>query len=81
MGIDNALCARHNRRMITKDELRKWREARGMSQSELAARLGVDQSTVSRIERGDLVPSPSVKIIFNSILAATPPRKKAKESA
>lgn len=55
--------------MLTNDDLRKWREARGMSQNDLAAKLGVDQSTVSRIERGELEPSSSVKIIFNAIIA------------
>lgn len=55
--------------MLTKDDLRNWRESRGLSQHDLAARLGVDQSTVSRIERGELEPSPSVKIIFNAIVA------------
>jgi len=63
--------------MLIKDDLRKWREARGMSQNDLAARLGVDQSTVSRIERGELEPSPSVKIIFNAIIAQMPTRAAA----
>lgn len=34
------------------DRIRAMRKARGLSQVDLAARLGVDQSTVSDIERG-----------------------------
>lgn len=49
-------------------DLRKLREAKGWSQHYLATRLGVDQATVSRIERGELEPSKSVAIILESIL-------------
>jgi transcriptional regulator with XRE-family HTH domain len=37
---------------MSADEIKTFRETRGWSQSELAGRLGVDQATVSRIERG-----------------------------
>jgi DNA-binding XRE family transcriptional regulator len=36
--------------------LRTLREALGMSRAEFAARLGVDQTTVTRWERGDVQP-------------------------
>ena len=35
-----------------KDRVREYRKARGMTQNELAMRAGVDQGTVSNIERG-----------------------------
>lgn len=33
-------------------DLKSWRESRGLTQAQLARRLGVDQMTVSRWERG-----------------------------
>jgi transcriptional regulator with XRE-family HTH domain len=33
--------------------LREWREHRGLTQVAAAERLGIDQSTLSRIERGE----------------------------
>ena len=38
---------------MTGKEYRKLRESRGWSQRELAIRLGVDQNTVARRERGE----------------------------
>jgi len=35
-----------------KDRVREYRKARGLTQNELAQRAGVDQGTVSNIERG-----------------------------
>jgi transcriptional regulator with XRE-family HTH domain len=37
-------------------ELTRLREARGMTQRQLAAAIGVNQSAISRIERGDRDP-------------------------
>lgn len=37
------------------DRLRKAREAAGLSQAELADKIGVSRSTVSRVESGGLV--------------------------
>lgn len=37
---------------MKQDELRKWRQHNGYSQSQLATVLGVDVMTVSRWERG-----------------------------
>lgn len=38
---------------MTPDEIRAWREARGLSQAGLAKALGVRQATVSRWETGE----------------------------
>ena len=43
---------------ITGDRVRLARELRGMSQVQLAERISVDQSTLSRIERGELALTP-----------------------
>jgi putative transcriptional regulator len=39
------------------NEVRSLREARGLSQGELAARLGVSRQTVNSIETGRYLPS------------------------
>lgn len=39
--------------MPTMQRLKEIREARGLSQVELAERAGVDQATISRLERGN----------------------------
>ena len=41
--------------------IRRKRLARGLSQDELAARVGVSQALISRIERGFVVPSHGVR--------------------
>jgi transcriptional regulator with XRE-family HTH domain len=42
---------------MTSDELKQWREARGISQAELARRLGVAVTTLWRWEHGRRMPS------------------------
>lgn len=37
---------------MTGDDLKKWRERRGLNQTEMAQFLGVDQGTISRWEGG-----------------------------
>ena len=34
--------------------IRQWRKHRGLNQEQLAARVGVTQETISRVERGDI---------------------------
>lgn len=43
---------------VTADQIRAHRKAKGWTQAELAARIGVDRSLISRWERGDRLPSP-----------------------
>lgn len=67
IGIDEALCVMHICRTMTADEIKSFRTARGMSQSELAEKLGVDQATVSRIERGAPIPKP-VELLLTRVM-------------
>ena len=39
------------------DNLTKYRKAAGLTQAELAARIGADKGYISRVERGLTVPS------------------------
>jgi len=48
-------------------ELRKRREALGLSQIELARQLGVDNGTVSRWERGELNCHPLLSLALEAI--------------
>lgn len=65
---------------MTTDQIKTFREARGWSQQELAAELGVDQATVSRIERG-AEPSKPVKRLLGILMAAERRRRHASEAA
>jgi len=47
----------HNLQGPQRLHMREWREAHALTQSELALRLGVDVSLISRIERGTRDPS------------------------
>ncbi len=44
------------RRQLTVDDLVAHRRAVGLSQTEVAARMGTSQSTVARLESGDVDP-------------------------
>lgn len=55
--IDEARAAEHRRRMLAEvraHRLAEIRQTLGLNQSEIGDRLGVSQSRVSRIERGDM---------------------------
>lgn len=45
------------------------RKALGLSQSELAAKLGVNQATISRMERGELKPNTRTILALEALLA------------
>lgn len=45
-----------DRRRALMDELVAARRGRGLSQTEIAARMGTSQSAVARLERGDVDP-------------------------
>lgn len=44
------------------------REALGVTQADLAEKLGLDQSTISRMERGELVPDKRTMIAARTLL-------------
>ncbi|RUV17874.1 XRE family transcriptional regulator [Mesorhizobium sp. M1A.F.Ca.IN.020.06.1.1] len=48
--------------------VKAFREARGLSQQQLAAEIGVDQATVSRIENG-AEPSKPVRRLLSMMMA------------
>lgn len=52
------------------------REHHGWSQQELGRQLGVDQATVSRIERGG-APAKPVGKLLDRLAAELPPKKRA----
>jgi DNA-binding XRE family transcriptional regulator len=55
--VDRAKVEEHKQRMLAEVRayrLRELREAAGLTQAEVAARIGVSQRQVSKIERGDL---------------------------
>ena len=53
---------------MQKDQIKSFRESRGLSQKELADRLGVNQATVSRIENGATIPKP-VAILLDHLMS------------
>jgi DNA-binding transcriptional regulator YiaG len=53
---------------FTADQVRAHRKAKGWTQAELAARIGVDRSLISRWERGDRLPSPPEEAKLRSLL-------------
>lgn len=63
MGIDANLCVVHRMQIMTPEQIKNFRNARKLSQSDLASQLGVDQATVSRIERGSAIPGPVEKLL------------------
>lgn len=54
------------------DSIRSHRRARRLSQKQLADGCGVEQSTVSRWERAEIVPTESHKILIAEALGADP---------
>lgn len=55
----------HNRRM----NIRETRKALGLTQAELADKLGVDGSTISRLESGGLIASPRTLLALEALIS------------
>lgn len=51
------------------DAIKETRKALGATQAELAAMLGLNQSTVSRLERGDLEVDARTKLALEALTA------------
>jgi len=58
-------------------DIRKTRKALGLTQAELAAKLGVDGSTVSRLETGELIPNERTLLAMEAIVARAAASDKA----
>jgi Zn-dependent peptidase ImmA (M78 family)/DNA-binding XRE family transcriptional regulator len=54
--------------MINGDRVKEVRELRGLTQSDLAEKIGVNQSTIAQIEKGQIAPSEEVfqRIVFQT---------------
>lgn len=53
------------------ETIKSFRESRGWNQQKLAEELGIDQATVSRIERGAAQPSGPVARLLERIMSTT----------
>lgn len=53
---------------MTPDQIKALRKNRGWSQQQLAAALGVDQATVSRLESGVSEPRGAVRVLLDRII-------------
>jgi transcriptional regulator with XRE-family HTH domain len=63
---------------VTPDDIRRWREERGLSQADLARLLGVRQATVSRWESGDRPPTlPLVRLALERLGQKIRPKRPA----
>lgn len=47
--------------------LQEWMDANGVTDDALAARVGVDRSTISRVRRGKIAPSLTLAGALNTI--------------
>lgn len=81
MGIDVALCVWHKSYAMTDtNPVKHYRDLTGLSQSALAAKLGVDQSTISRAEREpNPVPLPKAAGLLLDLLIKTHKPTKRRE--
>ena len=63
------------------DRVRRRRDECHFSQERLAAETGLRQSTISKIELGDMVPSVAVRFIIAAKLRTTPEQLFPEEQA
>jgi ribosome-binding protein aMBF1 (putative translation factor) len=67
LGLSDEEMAYIDMRVAIRKALRARREAEGITQKELAARLGSSQSRIAKIEAGD--PSVSLDLLVRALLA------------
>lgn len=53
-----------NKKLVFKNRLREMRNAKGLSQSELANMVGVSRQTISSIENGQFNPTAKLALIL-----------------
>ncbi|MCV0395441.1 MAG: helix-turn-helix domain-containing protein [Rhizobiaceae bacterium] len=58
---------------MTPEAIKSFRESRGWSQARLAEELGIDQTTVSRIETGATEPSKPVARLLQFLMSEPAP--------
>lgn len=63
--------------MAVMDDLLTIRKRLGLTQSAMAEKLGLNQSTISRFERGDLAVDKRTQLAAQALLAAAPPDQAA----
>ncbi len=54
------------------EKLRLLRQRRGLSQGELAAMIGVNQTYVGKMERGEKIPNVAMVLKIADVLSITP---------
>ncbi|MGJ8477282.1 helix-turn-helix domain-containing protein [Sphingobium yanoikuyae] len=62
-------------------EIRAIRDALGLTQAQLAAQLGVTQSTVSRLETGEITPDRRTMLAAHALKAAAKPARRPTKPA
>jgi len=62
---------------IERPDLREIRRVRGWSQQQMAAFLGCDQGTVSRIENGGIISGPILRVLSHIDVMAPVPAEAA----
>ena len=66
-------CLIYKRAMTSGDQIRKAREAKGLSQADLARAVGISQPAINKIEKGGIVKSKYIPDILRALnIAATP---------
>lgn len=68
MLIKAAVMARSRAPQMKINPIRRARVDKGLTQTELALRLNIAQSTLSKIELGDMVPTPELEAKIREIL-------------
>ncbi len=58
-------------------DIEATRKALGLSQVDLAAKLGVNQATISRFENGDLTPNARTLLALEALVMKSKPKGKA----
>jgi ribosome-binding protein aMBF1 (putative translation factor) len=77
-GNQRYIFADKESRTMRPDEIKKYRELAGMSEAELALKLGVEKITVQRWERGERKPAAiylkEIRLILNRKLSEPIPK-------
>lgn len=78
LGLSESEAALVELKLALVDAVRKARQKRGLSQTDLAERMGSSQSRIAKIETGDA--SVSLDLIVRALLAAGAKRKDVQQA-